>query len=194
MRPNDLNGRPNLIFSKAELPQDLGHLAGGIGHMVPGGERRRVFRAMADEDPQVVHPGRRVKDVVIVWLAFRQLHGKVIKPGLVAELVRRPRLGADVINNGLSVPGLMHGPRIAASPLISNPPVWSKTPLGVAAGGLGRALARNPAKTAPWGAASNSDKKGLLFSGKAAIFARLLDSLSIPWHGKSSGELGSVMI
>src|ERR1035441_614096 len=159
MRPNDLNGSRNLVFGKAELPQDLGHLAGGIGHMVPGGERRRVFRAMADEDPQVVHPGRRVKDVVIVWLAFRQLHGKVIKPGLVAELVRRPRLGADVINNGLSVPGLMHGPRIAASPLISNPPVWSKTALGVAAGGLVMALGRNPSKPAPGGLPQKQTKK-----------------------------------
>jgi hypothetical protein len=37
-------------------------------------------------------------------------------------------------------------------------------------------------------------KKGLLSSQKRSVFARLLDSLSIPWHGKSSGELGSVMI
>jgi hypothetical protein len=35
---------------------------------------------------------------------------------------------------------------------------------------------------------------GLLFSKKRAVFARLSDSLSLPRHGESSGELGSVTI
>jgi hypothetical protein len=51
------------------------------------------------------------------------------------------------------------------------------------------AASRNPS-----GAAANLAKKDLPFCPNPSVFGRLLDSLSHPWHGKSSGELGSVMI
>ena len=102
------NDRRNLAFGKAELLEDLGHLAGGIGDMVPRGQRGGVFRAMADEDAEIVQPGGGMKDVVIVGLTLGQAFGELVKPGLVAELVRRLRLGADVGLDGLAVTGFRH--------------------------------------------------------------------------------------
>ena len=116
MRPDGFNDRRNLAFRKAELPQDLRRLAAGISHVVPGSQRGRVFRTVADEYPEVVQPCRGIKDVVIVGLTLGEPFRELVKPGLVAELVRRLRLGADVINDGLSVSGLTHELRpVAAS-------------------------------------------------------------------------------
>src|ERR1035441_6833238 len=128
---NSLNGGRDLACGKPELFQDWGHLADGIGHVVPCSERRWGFRTVADEDPQIMHPCRGIEDIVIVRPAFRQACGELIKPGLVTELVRRLRLGANVVHNGFSVSGLMHGVRIAAPLMNSNPSVWSKVPLAL---------------------------------------------------------------
>jgi hypothetical protein len=37
-------------------------------------------------------------------------------------------------------------------------------------------------------------RKGLQLAQKPSFYARLIDSLSLPWHGESSSEPGSVMI
>ena len=111
-----VHDRGDLGFRKAELPQDLRRLAAGISNVVPLCQRGWVFRAMADEDPEVMQPSRSMEDVVIVGLTVGEPPRELVKPGLVAEFVRRLRLGADVINNGLSVAGLTHGLRpVAAS-------------------------------------------------------------------------------
>jgi len=116
MRPDGLNDCWNLGFWKTRSVQDLGCLAAGITHVVPGCQRSRVFRTMADEDPEIVQPGGSVKHVVIVGLTLGQPFRKLVKPGLMAELVRRLRLGADVVSDGLAVAGLGHGLRpVAAS-------------------------------------------------------------------------------
>lgn len=116
MRPDGVQDRGELGFRKAELPQDLRRLAAGISHVVPGRQRGWVFRTMADEDPEVMQPRRSMEDVVIVRLTVGEPFGELVKPGLVAEFVRRLRLGTDVINDGLSVSGSGHGLRpVAAS-------------------------------------------------------------------------------
>ena len=73
--------------------------------MIPGCQRCQVFRAVADKYSEVVQPGRGKQHVVIVGLALGQQFRQLVKPGLVAELVRRLRLGADVINKGFPVSG-----------------------------------------------------------------------------------------
>jgi hypothetical protein len=87
---------------------------------------------VANEDPQVVHPGRGKEDVIVVRLTLGEPFGELVKPGLVAELVRRLRLGADVFNNGFPVSGFSHSARIAAARVVSNPGVhrsFVNTPL-----------------------------------------------------------------
>ena len=116
MRPDGVHDRGDLGFRKAALPQDLRRLTAGVSHVVPLGQCVWVFRPMADEDPEVMQPRRSMEDVVIVGLTVGKPSRKLVKPGLVAELVRRLRLGADVIGDGLSVSGLTHGLRpVAAS-------------------------------------------------------------------------------
>jgi hypothetical protein len=123
MCPDSLNGGCDLAFGEPELPQDRGHPAGGINDVIPCRQRRRVFRAVADEDPQVVHPGGGKEHVIVARLTLGEPFGELVKPGLVAELVRRLRLGADVFNNGFPVSGFSHGARIAAAWVVSNPGV-----------------------------------------------------------------------
>ena len=108
MRSNHFQHGRDFTFRKPELPQHARRLAVRIGDMVPGRQRRRVFRTMADKHPEVVQPGRGKEDVIIVRLPLGQALRELVKPGLVAELIRRLRLGADVINKGGSVSGLIH--------------------------------------------------------------------------------------
>src|ERR1035437_4048877 len=123
MGPDDFNGSRNLSFRESKLLQDRRRHAGDVSHMVPRGQCRRVFRTVADEYPEVVHPGGGIEDVVVVCLALGEPPRELVKPGLVAELVGRLRLGADVVGNGFPVSGLSHGARIAAPPAVSNPSV-----------------------------------------------------------------------
>ena len=91
-----------------------------------------VFGAVADEHSEVVHPGRGIEDVIIVSLPLGQPFRELVKPGLVAELVGRLRLGADVFNHGFPVSGFSHGGKLAAARLVSNPGVrrfFVNTPL-----------------------------------------------------------------
>ena len=68
MRSNDFQHGRDLAFREPKLPQHVRRLAVRIGDMVPGGQRGRVFRTMADKDPEVVQPGRGKEDVIIVGL------------------------------------------------------------------------------------------------------------------------------
>ena len=61
-----------------------------------------------------------MEDVVIIGPAFGEARRQLIEPRLVAELVRRSRLGADVIHDSYTVSGRTHGGRIVARPAVSN--------------------------------------------------------------------------
>ena len=63
---------------------------------------------MAGEDPKIMQPGCRVENIVIVGLAFSKPPGEMVKPRLMAELIRRLCLRPDVIDQGGSVFGLGH--------------------------------------------------------------------------------------
>src|SRR6266481_4581362 len=63
---------------------------------------------MADEYSKIMEPGRGVEHVVIEWLAIGQLAGQRIQARLVAEFVRRLRLGPNVFGNADPVTGLVH--------------------------------------------------------------------------------------
>ena len=113
MRPNGLDDSRDLALGKAELFQNGRRVAGGVGHVVPGRQGHVLLGAVADEDAKIMHPGGDKEDVVVVGLVFRQPGGQVIKPGLMAEFVRRLRLGADVVHDSLSAGGFVHGGSIA---------------------------------------------------------------------------------
>src|SRR3974390_2510338 len=98
MRSNDFHYGRNLAFRKPELLQHARRLAVRVGDMVPGRQLGQVLRTMADKYPKVVQPGRGKEDVIIVGLPLGEALRKLVKPGLVAELVRRLRLDTDVIN------------------------------------------------------------------------------------------------
>jgi hypothetical protein len=57
---------------------------------------------MAEEDSQIVHPGCRKQNVVVELHPFTQAAGQGIEPGLVAELVFRQSLGANVGYDGFT--------------------------------------------------------------------------------------------
>ena len=126
MGANSFNHGRDLAFGEPEALQDSGHLAARISHVVPRGQRGWVFRTMADEDPQIVQPGRGIQDVVIVRLTLREPFRELVEPGLVTELVRRLRLGPDVLNDSFSISGLTHGTKVVGSLLISNPRAEAK--------------------------------------------------------------------
>jgi len=108
VRPDSFKGCGNLVLREPELPENRRHFSGRIRHVVPGRKRRRFFRPMPDEDPEVMHPGRRIQDVVIVGFVFCQPPSEAVQPRLVAELIRRLCLGADIISDRLAVSGLNH--------------------------------------------------------------------------------------
>ena len=102
MGSDDFDDRGDFWGGKPELLQEGRRRFGGVGNVVPGRQRRQIFRTMANEDAEVVQPGRCIEHVVIEGLIFGKLRGQAIKPGLMAELVGRFGLRADVISNGIS--------------------------------------------------------------------------------------------
>jgi hypothetical protein len=50
-----------------------------------------------------------VQHIVVVRSALGEPAGQPIKPRLVAELVRRLRVSAEEVLDGLAITGLMHG-------------------------------------------------------------------------------------
>ena len=72
---DDLHHRWNLVRRK---PQPLQH-ARGFAHRItdaiPLGQRDRVFRAMSHEHPQVMQPGGRIDDLVVILQARAQFSG-----------------------------------------------------------------------------------------------------------------------
>ena len=57
---------------------------------------------MADEDPKVVQPAGGIQDVIIQRAAVRQLAGQSVEAGLMAELIDRLGLGADIVGQLLA--------------------------------------------------------------------------------------------
>src|SRR5262249_44656904 len=103
MGPDRLDHRRDLLSGESESLQDRRRLAQAIGQVVPRCQRSWIFRTMADEDPEIVHPRRRLDHVIIERLILGELRGQAIQPRLMAVLVRRLSLSANVVSDGLAV-------------------------------------------------------------------------------------------
>ncbi len=84
-----------------------------ISDVIPFCQRGGVFWTMADEDTDIMQPGRSVKDVIVERLVLRELLREFIKAQLMAEFVGRIGLGANIIGNCLAVVDFWHTRRIA---------------------------------------------------------------------------------
>src|SRR6266849_4625879 len=66
---------------------------------------------MTDEDTNVVQPGRGIERIVIEGSVLREFSRQFVEPRLMAELIRRNCVRANVLGNGVAI-GLIHGVKI----------------------------------------------------------------------------------
>src|SRR5205823_5296793 len=109
MGADDLNYGRNLLAGKSEALKKSGHFFERVSHIVPFGQCDTVFGTMADEDANVVQPGRGVEDVIVERFVLRELLREFVETRLMAELIGRIGLGADVLGNSVAVVGFWHG-------------------------------------------------------------------------------------
>src|SRR5258707_8983699 len=108
MRPDDLDNSRNFYAGKAKSLKQARRFSEGVCHVVPFCQRDRIFGTMTDENADVVKPGNGVKDVIIEWLILRELFCELVQAWLMAELVGRVRLSANVFGDGVAMIGVWH--------------------------------------------------------------------------------------
>src|SRR5712691_10897567 len=103
----------NFLRWKTKSFQQCRGFFDGIDDIIPFLKGRQIFGAMTDKNAEVVQPGCREEHVVIEGPSLGELRGQLIKPRLVAELLARVRVRANIIADGLSVTGQFHAVRVA---------------------------------------------------------------------------------
>ena len=90
------------LARKGPSGQQFPAFANRIRHVIPSGEFLRIFWTVPQEYPEVMHPCRCEENVVVAILPDSELLGEGIKSGLMAKLVSRRRLLANVGNDTLA--------------------------------------------------------------------------------------------
>jgi hypothetical protein len=90
--PYGLEDGGNFGIGEAGIAENRRGLGAGVGDVIPAAEGFRFFRAVADEDAEIVKPGGGADHVLVVMEAVANRKCKRLQAGLVAELIHRPGL------------------------------------------------------------------------------------------------------
>jgi hypothetical protein len=90
--PYGLEDGGNFGFGEAGIAENRRGLGAGVGDVIPAAEGFRFFRAVADEDAEIVKPRGGADHVLVVLEAVANCKCKRLQAGLVAELIHRPGL------------------------------------------------------------------------------------------------------
>jgi len=102
MRSNCFEDSGNFLRRKVSASQNLWDMLAGIGDVIPFGKLFGIFGTMTDEDSEIMKPGRRVDDIIVIVQTCANLLCQSIEPWLVPVFVYWTGIVLDKLRDGIA--------------------------------------------------------------------------------------------